>query len=155
MRKFAFFLILFLIVGSILIIPNLIPAKPIEGIKKFSLKYTNGNEVNSNVLYEIYSGNTYTVTVKLSGETDEEAYRNTMSDDDINTLESILNKYKISKWDGFKGFDKNILDGNSFVLTISTNSLSVHASGYMKYPSNYKKFVKEIDEFFTNLRKKG
>ena len=51
-----------------------------------------------------------------------------------------------------KKYDKDVLDGSSFNLYVKTdNDLSVEASGYMKWPKNYREVRGELESFFKSL----
>ena len=55
---------------------------------------------------------------------------------------------------GFNKSDRYVLDGNSFSLSISMNNDEyVSASGYMKWPKNYKEVKEELITFFSTIIK--
>lgn len=127
----------------------------ISDINSFYFTYTKGYAINSYIIYDIKKNDdTYIVHVKQYGKAEEEAVEKEVSKETITKLEEILNKYNVSKWSGFNKTDKNVLDGNSFSCSISMeNGKSISASGYMKWPQNYKEVVEELDLFFEDLIK--
>jgi hypothetical protein len=123
--------------------------KNIESIKYFHLSYSNGYMANSNTTYNINCEDKCVLELKPKYIPDEETISIELSNDEINKLIEIINKYQVIKWDGFNESDKDVLDGDSFSLSIKTkDNISVSASGYMKYPKGYSNFEKEIDELF-------
>ena len=98
----------------------------------------------------------YQVSIKPTGITEEETLKIEISPKEINKIEKILKENEIGNWNGFQKTDKNVLDGNSFSLSIRfTNNDSISASGYMKYPNNYKKVQAELDKFFMDIYNKN
>lgn len=70
----------------------------------------------------------------------------------LNKLEDIINTNKVNKWDGFNKTDKNVMDGESFNLTITyEDGKVVNASGYMIFPKRYNTVSREIDKLFSPL----
>lgn len=148
--KIYLLLIIVIVVLLIIFIPDLF-YKNITNIKIFRFSYTTGYAMNSDTKYEVTCADKCYVSIKLYGESD--STESEITSENVLKLQNILNKYKVSKWNGFQKVDKKVLDGNSFSLSISSDTANVTASGYMKYPSNYKKCRTELDEFFSNLRK--
>ena len=75
-----------------------------------------------------------------------------LSKSEMNKLISILNKYKVYNWAGFNESDDNITDGGGFTIYIKTDTDTIEATGYMKYPKNYDKFKKEIEKLFDYVK---
>lgn len=125
----------------------------ISNIKEMRFTYTTGNYVNANVLYEIKChNNNCTATIKPSGIPEEESIKKEINKNIMNKIEKLLNKYKISKWNNFDKSDKNVLDGNSFYISITMeNNKTITANGYMKWPKNYAKVKNELDEMFNKI----
>ena len=127
--------------------------KPVKDIISFDLRYTYNNSKDGFVEYIILKGdNEYGASVKLRDESAEERREFSVSRENVLRLEEIINRYKVGRWDGFHRSNKRVLDGNSFSLSIKTESgVTVSANGYMSYPSKYKEFRREIDDLFLNL----
>lgn len=127
----------------------------IEDIKNFSFTYSQGYAMNSYTRYNIQQdkeSNTYTATVKPYGIAEEDAKTFKLSKDKIKELEDILNKYNVSKWNGFNKSDSGVLDGDSFSLSIAMeNGESIRASGYMMWPENYRNVRDELKVLFDNI----
>lgn len=71
----------------------------------------------------------------------------------FNSLEKIIEKYKILEWNKFNKNDENILDGYSFKLKYKNNNINLSAQGYMKFPFNYKIGHKAISTYLEELVK--
>lgn len=127
----------------------------IEDLKSFEFAYSTGNYLNAKVIYAMQSDSAgYSFSIKPSGVDENDAFVFAVQSADIAELETILNRYEISRWDGFKKSDLRVKDGPSFHLYVwLKNGKSVHASGYSSYPKNYKDFRKEMDEFFMRYNK--
>ena len=111
--------------------------------------------MNAYTRYEINKKDgKYIATIKQYGKSDEEAQKVEVSENKVKELESILNKYNVIKWNGFNQNDKNVLDGDSFSLSIHMeDDKDISASGYMKWPDNYKNVREELNSFFEDLLK--
>ena len=73
---------------------------------------------------------------------------------EVKKIENILKKYEVYKWDGFNKSDQNVLDGNSFDISIILkNKETIRAYGYMKYPNNYREVKNELDNIFMEIYK--
>lgn len=125
----------------------------IKDISHFSFDYSVGNYSDANVSYSLNCTDICVATIKMEGIKLENASKYKVDLEFVKGLESILKKYDVASWDGFNKSNKNVLDGNSFSLYIKMNSgNSISASGYMKWPNNYKKFKNEVDIYFTKLK---
>lgn len=153
------FLISIIIIVIIIIIFIIKRKKEVEisKIKYFNFGYSTGNMANAYVSYNIeLKDKKYLVSIKPTGITEEETLKKEISPKEINKIEKILKENKIGNWNGFQKTDKNVLDGNSFSLSIRfTNNDSITASGYMKYPANYKKVKDELDKIFMDIYNKN
>lgn len=64
----------------------------------------------------------------------------------------LLDKYSVPAWNGFRGQDMDVLDGDSFSMHVSyAGGKKVHASGYMQFPDGFREFCKELDVLFDRL----
>ena len=127
----------------------------VSDLKSFSFSYSTGTMIYARVRYEIsLKNNKYSVTIYQNGVSDDEIKEFTVSEDFISKLEEILNKYEVSKWDGFDKSNKYVLDGNSFSLNVYfMDDKNVNASGYEEWPSNYNNVRSELDNLFSSLIK--
>ena len=130
-------------------------ASNISNIKYFYFTYSNGYAMNAYTKYQIdEKDGKYIATIKQHGEPEEDAKEVELSLEKMKELENILNKNNVSKWNGFNKTDKNVLDGDSFSFSLRMeNNKGISASGYMKWPENYKNVVRELETFFGNLIK--
>ena len=86
---------------------------------------------------------------KPYGIADEAATIKDVDDSFREKLEAILKQFEVGKWEGFQKSDKRVLDGDSFDLAVwFDDKTSIHASGYMKWPKNYREFRDAIDALF-------
>ena len=134
-------------------LPKIKTEKEIKDIKLFHYGTTDGMAMYDGVRYEIdYEDDKFVATIQKNGQSDEEAKRVEISKEKVKELEDILNKYEVSKWDGFKKSDKNVLDGHSFSLYIRLfDDTSIDASGYMKWPKNYSEVRGSLESYFESL----
>jgi len=126
-------------------------------IKNFHYSYSVGYAMNCNYEYDIkWNEDKLIARIKPNGVADENATIIDIKEDDLRDLEEILKELRIGKWDGFKKSDKNVLDGNSFSLNIDfTDGTEIDASGYMKWPNNYKEFKDKVAIYFEDLLAKN
>ena len=67
-------------------------------------------------------------------------------------LASLLDKYNVPGWNGFKGQDQDVMDGDDFSMHVSyAGDKKVQASGYSKFPDGFGGFCKELDALFDRL----
>ena len=123
--------------------------KKIKNIKKFELSYSQGYAKEANTIYTIDCTNNCLVTIKHTGSSEIKTIE--IEKSIIQTIENLLNDYKVGSWDGFNKSNKHVLDGNSFHLYITDETGSVSALGYEKYPKNYKKVRNSLDSIFKNI----
>lgn len=157
MKKIWILFIILIIVIIISLILVLIKRKKIEitkdSIKYMHFSYSTGNMMYSNVSYDIdYEDNKYIVTIKPSGISNEDAKIIEIDENIMQKVADILNKYKVSNWDKFHKSDRNVLDGNSFSFNLKTkDDKTIDASGYMKWPANYRNVREELNSLFQSL----
>ena len=149
------FLILLIIILVIFFIFGIKRKVIINNIKHLRLSYSNGYAMYAYSIYEInYEDGKYILSIKPNGVPDEEVQKEEISKKDIKQVINILNKYNVSKWDGFNKIDKNVLDGDSFSFSLKYNDdKDVSASGYMRYPKDYGLVKQELVDIFTKYYK--
>ena len=126
-------------------------------VNLFKYFFTKGYARNADIRYELeFKDNKYFATIKHWGIPEEEATILEVDESFEKKLEEILKKYNVSSWDGFQKSDKHVLDGNSFDLYIKMEEENnIDASGYMKWPKNYREFKQEVIELFDGLTEKN
>lgn len=140
-----------LVIITLLIINNKQKIKKIEGIRIFTFSYSTGRAIDSNVQYKLECTDKCIINIKPKGHLDEKIQVKEVNLDFVKQLEELLNNYQVFKWNGFKKYDKNVLDGNSFHLYIRLESeKTIEADGYMRYPHNYKIVRDKIDKLFMS-----
>ena len=149
-----------IVIGTIILLgvvvfslPKLKPIEDIKDIKVFHYGTTDGMAIYDGVHYSIdYEDDKYMATIQKNGQSEEDAKKIEISKEKVEELEEILNKYEVSKWNGFKKSDKDVLDGHSFSLYIRlSDDTSIEASGYMKWPNHYNEVRGSLEEYFENL----
>ena len=153
MKKKVLFIILIIllaIVIGVIVMFGIKKPKKIETIKYLNFGYSTGTMMNAYVSYNIeYKENEYKVSIKPNMVSDEDKKIIIMTKKDVKRIIDILNKYTVYKWDGFRKSDHNVLDGDSFNLTVRYNDdKSISASGYMMWPKNYREVQGELDSIF-------
>lgn len=130
----------------------------IKDIYSFNISYSKGYAINANIRYEMIfdkEKNKYIAKIKPYGILEKDKKEFVVDNDKIIELENILKKHYVEKWDGFNKMAKDVLDGDSFYLSVFMNdNNSIHASGYMMWPDGYGEFILDIDEFFMNIYNK-
>ena len=126
----------------------------VSDIKTIHFYYSTGNMMNAWVSYDITkdANGKRTAIIKLDGQNEEDALRIEVDEEVLTSLEEVLKKYEVGKWNNFNKSDPNVLDGNSFSLSVhfEDNTL-IDASGYMMYPTNYREVKLELDSIFEKL----
>lgn len=125
----------------------------ISNIKSFTFSYTAGYAVNSYVRYEVnLKDDKYVVTIKPLHQSEDNLKVITVDNSFMINLEKVLNKYEVSKWNGFNKTNNNVLDGDSFHLSIvMKDGESISSSGYMAWPKNYGEVKVELDNLFNKI----
>lgn len=110
----------------------------VSNIENLRFSYTSGYMANSDTWYELDCKEKCTLVYKAHGVSYEKAKKYKVDSNIIVEIENLLNKYNVSKWNGFHGNDKNVLDGDSFSFYVSMkNGDKIESSGYMSWPNNY------------------
>ena len=125
----------------------------INDIEYFSMNYTKGYMINSDIRYKVEydkENNEYYVYVKPYGK--EEEIKVISPDGFRDKIKDILIKYHVEKWNGFKKYAKDVLDGDSFSFYVKMkDGNKIEANGYMMWPDNYRDVVREIDSLFMDV----
>ena len=156
--KTKYLLLVLIILGGISLSTGCVFSKKntfIKDIKRFNFYYSTGNYIYGNISYAIeLKDGKYILKIKPDGKSEEEATIIKIDDQVIEGLINILNKYNVKSWNGFKKSDPNVLDGNSFSMSITEKDDSnISASGYMMWPNNYHEVKDELNTLFNNIYK--
>ena len=121
--------------------------KKIDSIKEF--EYTISDGRRGNTTYEIKCDDKCILTTKLIGFDDDKKVSVELDNKTIDQIVEILKYYDVASWDGFNKSDKRVLDGTSYDFKVITkDNVKIYASGYMKYPKNYKDVVNKLTKIF-------
>lgn len=144
---------IFVLIGMGVILLFGTKKKEITSIKSMHLSYSNGWSAYSYTRYDLEKKDDgYYVEIKPYGYSDDEMQEVKLSKKDINKIIEVLNKYNVVKWDGFHKSDQGVLDGDSFSFSLHTeDDIDVSASGYMRWPDNYRNVRDELGEIFNPL----
>jgi len=125
----------------------------IKDINKFYFSYSTSNYIYGSVSYDIALENEkYILTIKLDNVAPEDAVKIEINNTILENVLVILNKYQVKNWNGFNKSDSNVLDGNSFNMSITEkDETHISAHGYMMWPENYREVKQELDELFKNI----
>lgn len=157
MRKILVLLVIIVIIlVVILMILSMFRKKvSIDDIKSFHFSYSTGTMMYANVAYDLRCDEKCIAVIKPSGVADTEALEVSCDDNVRNEIKKLMEKYHVDKWNGFDKSDNNVLDGNSFSLSIEMqNGETITAYGYMKWPLNYREFSNNVDSIFSKLYNK-
>ena len=127
----------------------------IKNTTMFNYSYSVGCYMNGNYRmgYNL-TDNKYIAYYKGDGIPDEEKFTKEISKDKVLEFEKIFTELNISKWDGFRESDPNVMDGNDFSVTIRMDDKkSISASGYEIYPDNYSDFRGKVSSIFEEIFK--
>lgn len=127
--------------------------KEIKDIVKLEYSYTSGMAIDDYARYTVECVDiNCTYTIKPSGKKKEEEKVIKFDNGLIKLVEEMLTKYDVYSWDGFDKNDSNVLDGNSFSLSIKLkNGDTISARGYMMWPDHYDIVSNELDDFFLSI----
>ena len=125
----------------------------VKKIKSFYMTYSNGYAMNSYTRYRLFlKDEKYFVEIKPYDTPEEELLEKEVDIIVANKIIEILKKYKVNKWNGFDKTDQNVLDGDSFSLSIVLDEDKfISAHGYMMWPDNYRNVEVEISSVFMEI----
>lgn len=123
----------------------------IKEIVFFSFSYTQGYCCNANARYQLeWRNGGYVASVKPVGKSQEDAKTVSVPDTFARKLEKILTEHGVSGWNGFQKSNKQVLDGDSFGLSVTFMDQSgIEAQGYMRWPREYGAVKQEILSLFA------
>ncbi len=153
--KYILFIVVVLIVITLIYFLVYQKKTEITSIKSFYLTYSKGYAMNSYITYDLsydMEKGKYIAKIKPYGISDEDKLEIIVNKEIEEKIKDVLVKYQVEKWNGFNENDKNVLDGDSFSLSITMeNNNDIHASGYMRWPDNYRDVINEIDNIFMEI----
>ena len=127
----------------------------IKDVILLHLSYTKGYMMDANIEYELdydKGNNKYFVSVKPYLVSEEDKVISFVDNDFRENVKKILIKYHVDKWNGFKKYDKYVLDGDSFHLYVKMeDDETIEADGYMMWPNNYSSVINEFNELFMKI----
>ena len=152
-KKIIILLLILIIIGICLFIILFFQKKEIQSMKELYYVVNDGRSIYGKVEYHlIYKDGEYLLESKLEGYKDEEKYLSKVSKEEVDEILSILNFYKVSRWNGFDQASKMVMDGKSFTFRVKTlDDEEIIARGYMKYPKNYHEVVEKILSIFEKI----
>lgn len=122
------------------------------------LSYSKGYMMNADIHYEFKydeEKSKYMVSIKPYLISEEDKLELEVEESFKDKLKEILVKNEVGKWDGYNKSDKNVLDGDSFSFGAwFKDKTSIHASGYMMWPDNYRNVRDELDTLFMEIYNK-
>lgn len=133
------------------------PQIDIADIRYFNFTYQVGNYSEGNKIFKLeYADGVYTALCKPLTKPIEEAFTAEVDETFVRELEALLTGLEVNKWNGFRKYDKNTLDGRSFDLHIICGDSDeydkakrLEADGYEKWPDNYTEARDAIEAFFA------
>ena len=159
MKKYCFvaatvLIIVIIIVLTLLKIKHNCKDINVSNIENLRFSYTSGYMVNSDTSYELDCAEKCTLIYKAYGIPYEKAKKFKVDSNTILEIENLLNKYNVSKWNGFHDNDKNVLDGDSFGFYVTMkNGDRIESSGYMSWPKNYGEVKSGLESIFKKVIK--
>lgn len=125
----------------------------IESLKSMHLSYSNGYSAYAYTRYDLYKKDDgYYLDIKPYGVPEDDVQTVKADEETVKKVLEVLNKYNVSKWDGFHKSDKYVLDGDSFSFSLYTeDDKNISASGYMEWPDNYSDVKQGIDDLLSPL----
>lgn len=124
----------------------------VNSFKSLEYSYHNGEHRYGSEYYKVMCEKECFLEVKPYGLADDIIMKSKINNDQVNALYNILKKYHVEKWNGFNKENNHILDGSSFRFDLVTkDNKKISASGYMKYPKNYEKVIKELGTIFDQI----
>ena len=125
----------------------------VESLKSMHFSYSNGYSAYAYTRYDLEKKEDgYYLDIKPYGVPEDDVQTVKVDDKTVKKAIEILNKYNVSKWNGFHKSDKYVLDGDSFSFSLYTeDGKDISASGYMEWPDNYSDVRQELYDLFNPL----
>ena len=130
-----------------------VPPEEIKDITHFFFTYSNGNDFDARVFYQLDGEDgLYTAVVKPEGVKDENAWNIRVDGTFVERLTSILRENDVGSWNGFDKRDTRYHDGIGFSLYVTlADGTTIDAVGYMEWPQGYGSVEAGLDELFLGL----
>ena len=126
--------------------------KEINSIKELEYSASDGRTINAGIHFILKCDDKCILYSKYEECPEDEKIEVEVDKKYIDSLVDLFNKYNVSKWDGFNKSDKYVLDGTSYSFKVVTkDDVKVYASGYMKYPKNYREVINKMIEIFDEI----
>ena len=159
MKKIWIILLICIVVIIISLVVTLLKKRKVEltsnNIKSIHFSYSTGTMMYAYARYNIdYKDNKYIASIKPNNIEEEKTKEIEIDKNTLKKIVNVLNKYEVYCWNNFHKNDKNVLDGNSFSFYLKTkDNNEIDASGYMRWPKNYRNVRDELDNIFEKLYK--
>ena len=126
--------------------------KTIEGITRIHFSYSVGNYMDGSIDYELLCDDECKLYYKGNRIPIEKRKEYAFDKNTVREIEEKLNSYRVSQWDGFRGGNKFVLDGDSFSLYIQyKDGKSIDAHGYENWPKNYSDVKNYLIQVFSEV----
>lgn len=124
----------------------------ISSFKNLEYSYYDGWHKYGSVSYKVKCNRECYLEINPYGLPDSIIMKSKIADSQIQAISEVLQKYQVEKWNNFDKSNNNVLDGSSFSFKLVTNdNKKISASGYMEYPNNFKKAIKELETIFEQI----
>ena len=127
----------------------------ISDVLHLYISYSKGYMANSSIRYSFdydEKEDKYVVSIKPYLVDDDDKLEKEVDKDFANKIKDIIVKYNVAKWNGFKKYDQNVLDGDGFSFSVRMkNNQRIEADGYMSWPENYGSVIGAFDDLFMNI----
>ena len=157
-KEYIFIIIVIVIALSIFLILHFRRKEikvEIKDVVSFHYSYSNGYMMNANIMYDYYydkENDKYIVSVKPYLVAEEEKVEKEAPKELGEKIKEILIKYDLGKWNGFKKYAKDVLDGDGFSFHVRmVDDREIEADGYMMWPESYREVQGEYDNLFMKI----
>ena len=130
---------------------SIAPQPVISGVRELSFRYRSGG---SDVRYALeQTADGYLATVRLEGESADDAVTVPVGEDIADEIAGLLNDYDVMRWDGYHESERGVLNSDRFSFSVYfAEGSGISADGYMTVPENYDEVSEGLDEIFRRVR---
>lgn len=94
---------------------------------------------------------TYSLEIAAKTKSTQKEFREKLTEEEVASILSWIDEYKIKRWDGFNKKAKNVEDSLSFDVIVQHDDLHIRAEGYHYLPDNFHEamegYIKCLERF--------